>query len=94
MTLICVNHLLLLLLSTTHSHTRANHTAILMKNDLVALASTHHMYEGIARTSHIFNEILDRMYSSHKIDSTFSALGKAIGDDYNVSDRAFGKCVQ
>lgn len=61
-----------------------------MKNDLVALASTHRMYEGIARTSHVFNEILDRMYSSHKIDSTFSALGKAVGDDYNVSDRAFG----
>lgn len=61
-----------------------------MKNDLVALVSTHRMYEGFARTSHVFNEIVDRMYSSHKIDSTFSALGKAVGDDYNVSDRAFG----
>lgn len=28
------------------------------------------------------------MYSNQKIDSTFSALGKAVGDDYNVSDRA------
>lgn len=62
-----------------------------MKNDLVALVDAHRMYEGFARTSHVFNEILEnRMYSSHKIDSTFSALGKAVGDDYNVSDRAFG----
>lgn len=61
-----------------------------MKNDLVALVDTHRMYEGFTRTSHVFNEILDRMYSSHKIDNTFLALGKAVGDDYDVSDRAFG----
>lgn len=38
----------------------------------------------------IFSEITDKMYANHKIDGTFSALGKAVGDDYNVSDRAFG----
>lgn len=52
------------------------------------------MYAGIARTSHVFNEIIDRMYSSHKIDSTFAALGKAAGDDYIVSDRAFGTSIK
>lgn len=57
-----------------------------MKNDF-ALISNHRMREGFP---HTFNEIIDRMYSSHKIDSTFAALGKAVGDDYNVSDRAFG----
>lgn len=31
---------------------------------------------------------MERMYSSQKIDSTFSALGKAVGDDYNLSDRS------
>lgn len=66
------------------------HKGILMRNNLVTLASDHCMYEGFARTTHVFNELIDRMYSSHKIDSTFSALGKAVGDDYNVSDRAFG----
>lgn len=49
------------------------------------------MYEGVARNSMLFSEITDRMYASQKIDGTFSALGKAVGDDYKVSDRAFGK---
>lgn len=69
-----------------------------MKKDLVTTAtavtiSNNRMYEGFARASHVFNRIIDSMYSSDsnsKIDSTFSALGKAVGDDYNVSDRAFG----
>lgn len=59
-----------------------------MKNDLRETLTSHRMYEGISRRSQLFGEIMERMYSSQKIDSTFSALGKAVGDDYNVSDRA------
>lgn len=66
-------------------------TEILMKNELVKSSnSCHCMYEGSNRNSAIFSEITDRMYANHRIDGTFSALGKAVGDDYNVSDRAFG----
>ncbi|XP_055295111.1 protein timeless isoform X3 [Sitodiplosis mosellana] len=46
------------------------------------------MYEGISRRSQLFGEIMERMYLSQKIDSTFLALGKAVDDEYNVSDRA------
>lgn len=49
------------------------------------------MYESIVENPTVFSEITDRMYSRQKIDSTFSALGKTVGDDYNVSDRAFGR---
>lgn len=64
-----------------------------MKHNLVALQKeefNYSMYEGFARTSHVFNEIINKMYSSHKIENAFSALGKAVGDDYKVSDQAFG----
>lgn len=49
------------------------------------------MYESIVENPTVFSEITDKMYSRQKIDSTFSALGKTVGDDYNVSDRAFGR---
>lgn len=62
-----------------------------MKNELVRLVSDQYrMYEGIPRRSQTFGDIVERMYSSQKIDRTFLALGKAIGDDYSVSDRALG----
>lgn len=44
----------------------------------------------IARRPQLFSEIMERMYYSQKIDGAFYALGKAVGDDYNVSDRALG----
>lgn len=55
----------------------------------------NHLDEAVAsrqpftRRSYQLSKIMERMYAQ-KIDSTFSALGKAIGDDYNVSDRALG----
>lgn len=52
--------------------------------------ASHHMYEGISRNSQQFSDIMEKMYSTQKIDKTFSALGKSVGDDYNVSDRALG----
>lgn len=33
---------------------------------------------------------MERMFSTQNIDGTFSELGKAVGDDYNISGRAFG----
>lgn len=44
----------------------------------------------ITRRSYQLSQIMERMYPQ-KIHSTFSALGKAVGDDYNVSDRPLGK---
>ncbi|XP_031617195.1 protein timeless isoform X2 [Contarinia nasturtii] len=60
-----------------------------MKNELRETLASHCMYEAVNRKSTLFSEITEKMYSSHlKIDSTFSALGKSVGDDYNVSDQA------
>lgn len=61
---------------------------ILMKNDFGESVSGRRIC--IARRPKLFCEIMERMYSSQKIDGTFCALGKSIGDDYNVSDRALG----
>lgn len=46
----------------------------------------------IIRRSHQLSQIMERMYPQ-KIHSTFTALGKAVGDDYNVSERALGNYV-
>lgn len=48
------------------------------------------MYEGVTRGSQLFSEITEKMFCTQKIDSAFYALGKSVGDDYNVSDRALG----
>lgn len=72
-----------------------NFAGILMKHELREKLIIHHhqhyhrMYEGISRRTQLFGEIMERMYSSQKIDSTFSALGKSIGDDYNVRRSVF-----
>lgn len=49
------------------------------------------MYEGSSRKSQQFGDIMEKMYSTQKIDSTFLALGKSVGDDYKLSDRALGR---
>lgn len=61
-----------------------------MRHESEKSAASYHMYEGIARRSQLFGETMEKMYSTQKIDSTFSALGKSVGDDYNASDRALG----
>lgn len=61
---------------------------ILMKTELRETLASRCMYKAVNRNSTLFSKITERMYSSHNIDSIFSALGKAVGDDYHVSDQA------
>lgn len=48
------------------------------------------MYEGISRKTQVFSKIMERMYSTQKIDNIFLALREVAADDYKVSDQALG----
>lgn len=62
-----------------------------MKSELLnTLSNCYCIYEDPDMHSTRFGKITDKMYASQKMDSTFTALGKAVGEDYNVSDRALG----